>query len=94
MKKIIGTQLAITALAFLNAGGNQAALDKVAPHDTHSPRQRQKVVSSARSNLRLHSEEQAIINRMTNWQRNQWNRAGSPMGKEQLEHYASMKRAA
>lgn len=98
MEKVIphlGNQRLVTvALALLNAGGNQAALDKVAPLDTHSPRQRQKIVSCARSNLKIHSEEQAIINRMTNWQRNQWGKAGSPIGKEQLEQFASMKRAA
>lgn len=82
------------ALAFLGAGANVDALDKVAPRDKCSNRQRQRVVSTARSNLKLHSEEQQLINRMTNWQRNQWNRAGSPMGKEQLEHYAALKRAA
>ncbi len=92
MNKLKGTATTITmaALAFLQAGGNQAALDKVAPHKTHSPRQRQKIVTSAHTNLSLHSEQQKIINSMTNWQRNQWGRAGSPMDIEILKGYAEM----
>jgi hypothetical protein len=34
--------------------------------------------------------KQNVINRMTNWQRNQWGRAGHPMDLEKLEHFAAL----
>ncbi len=35
---------------------------------------------------------QVQVNLMTNWQRNQWARAGYPKGMEKLEHFASLQR--
>jgi hypothetical protein len=31
-----------------------------------------------------------LINRMTNWQRNQWGKAGNPMDIEKLKHFCTM----
>jgi len=35
-------------------------------------------------------KQQEYIKKMTNWQRNQWAKAGSPSKKEDLEKYLSM----
>jgi len=82
--------IAAAALAFLQQGANQAALDAAAPHHKFSPRQRRKVVSYARSKMATLSPTQQAINKMTNWQRNQWGRAGYPMTPEKLEHFANL----
>lgn len=82
--------IAAAALDFLQQGGNQQALDAAAPHDKFSPRQRRKVVTYARSQMRTLSPTQQAINKMTNWQRNQWGKAGHPMAPEKLEHFASL----
>ena len=40
----------------------------------------------------LSKERQAVINRMTNWQRTQWSRAGFPVEMDRLEHFAMLMR--
>lgn len=82
--------IAAAALAFLQMGGNQLALDRAAPHKDFSPRQRKKVVQYARYKMAVLSPTQQIIGRMTNWQRNQWGRAGHPMDQASLEKFANM----
>lgn len=82
--------LAAAALAFLQGGANQQSLDAAAPRDRFSIRQRKKVVTIAHSKVRMHSPTQEIINKMTNWQRNQWGRAGHPMDHDSLNHFAQL----
>lgn len=38
--------------------------------------------------------QQQLINRMTNWQRNQWNKAGCPTKKEDLEKFLNMNKTS
>ncbi len=82
--------IAAAALSFLQAGANQQALDAAAPHDKFSPRQRRKVVSYARSKMATLSPTQQAINKMTNWQRNQWGRAGYPMDADSIKKFSEM----
>ena len=82
--------IAAAALSFLQAGANQQALDAAAPHDRFSPRQRRKVVNYARSQMATLSPTQQAISKMTNWQRNQWGRAGHPMDAASIERFATM----
>ena len=37
-------------------------------------------------------QHQVYINKMTNWQRNQWARAGSPKAKNELKYYTILTR--
>lgn len=37
-------------------------------------------------------EHYAIVEKMTNWQRNQWQRAGGSLDLETLKHYAALER--
>lgn len=82
--------IAAAALAFLQQGANQQALDAAAPHDKFSPRQRRKVVNYARSQMRTLSPTQQAIGKMTNWQRNQWGRAGHPMDEKSIKHFSEL----
>ena len=43
-----------------------------------------------RRSVRTRSPEQQILHSMTNWQFNQWNRAGRPMSMEKLKHFATL----
>ena len=91
MRNGIGLSLiGAAALSFLQMGANQQALDTAAPRDRFSPRQRKKVVQYARSKVVSVSPEQQIIGKMTNWQRNQWGRAGHPKDMDSLKRFAEM----
>lgn len=37
-------------------------------------------------------EDQQLINRMTNWQRNQWAKAGYPKDLDKIAHFSSLQR--
>lgn len=39
---------------------------------------------------RMKTPQQKTLSRMTNWQRNQWGRAGHPMDMDSINHYASL----
>jgi len=82
--------LAAAAMAFLVSGANQQALDKIAPADRHSPRFRRKIVQTARSGLSYHTPVQIEINKLTNWQRNQWRKAGMSQDIAKIQAFAAM----
>ncbi len=87
-----GISIAAAAMALLAAGFNQAGLDQVAPIKDFSPRQRRKIVSTARAKVIIQTSEQKIINRMTNWQRNQLGKAGYPKDELSLLRYSTLER--
>lgn len=48
-------------------------------------------LSDAKELLRV-EEVQVYVNRMTNWQRNQWARSGYPKSRAQLERFAGLQK--
>jgi len=55
---------------------------------------RSKVIETSRRIAHRASPEQQIIATMTNWQRNQWGRAGHPMELDKIKEFANLQRPA
>lgn len=87
MRNILQSALLATA-SMMGLGGNGFRKQP-------APKKQNSVAADAMSAKRVRrfyqSEQQKIIGRMTNWQRNQWGRNGHSMKIKDLEHYASLK---
>lgn len=81
------------ALAFLQGGYNQNNLNNVIRERGMSKGQAKRMVETARRIKVYVSPEQQAINKMTHWQRSQWEKAGRNMDRASLEKFASLTKA-
>jgi len=72
------------AVELLKRGFKESDLRDIAKREDLSNRQARKLIKRARSIQGLFSRENVMIGRMTNFQRLQWERAGSPRDEEAL----------
>ena len=78
------------AYELLKRGFKESDLKGISHREELSPRQTRKLVKRARSMQALYSKENVIIGRMTNFQRLQWQRAGSPRDMEGLLFFSQL----